>query len=81
MVKDPGNNKPRRSRKSSSRNTSMRGGRGGMAGGLGNLVAVVLPYLIRRPKLLIGLIKSSNLKSVNKIKIFLQFETELDLIS
>ena len=56
MVKEPGNNKPRRSRKSSSRNTSMRGGRGGMAGGLGNLVAVVLPYLIKRPKLLIGLI-------------------------
>lgn len=56
MVKDPGNNRPRRQRKTSSRNSSMRGGGSGMAGGLGNLVGVVLPYLIKRPKLLIGLI-------------------------
>ena len=55
MVKDPGNNKPRKARRSSSANSSASGG-SGMAGGLGSLVSVVLPYLIKKPKLLIGLI-------------------------
>ena len=55
MVKDPGNDKPRKSRRSSSANSSA--GRGsGMAGGLGSLVSVVLPYLIKRPKLLFPLL-------------------------
>ncbi len=55
MVKDPGNDKPRRVR-SSNTSSSSSSGLSGLAGGLGNLAGVVLPYLIKKPKLLIVLI-------------------------
>lgn len=52
MVKDPGNDKPRR--KIRTRNQSnFRGGGGSGIGGLGGLLPSLLPMLLKRPKLLL----------------------------
>lgn len=49
MVKDPGNDKPRRKMKT--RGNSNFSGSGG--GGLGSIITTVLPFLIKKPKLLL----------------------------
>lgn len=53
MVKDPGNEKPKR--KVRTRSQSNLSG-GGVGGGLGSIISTVLPFLLKKPKLLLILV-------------------------
>lgn len=55
MVEDDPNGS-KQSRRSARSSNSSTGGVGGLGGGLGSLIGTVLPYLIKKPKLLIVLI-------------------------